>query len=182
MIPDLAGIFIAGDYEDPLLRAVLKKFKYNFIAALGLPLARFLILFWSGIIFGRPDLAPVTEPQPVKTTSPLLIPIPLSKKRLRWRGFNQSEILTREVSRHFSYPLNFQLERRRQSKPQASLLENERLKNLTDAFAWTGENLDGRTVILIDDVVTTGATLNEAARILKAAGAEKVYGLVLAKG
>lgn len=182
IIPDLTKIFIAGDYEDVLLRAAIKKFKYNFISGLGEPLARFLNLFWSGVILTRPDLAPLIEPRAIETTSPLLIPIPLSKKRLRWRGFNQAEILTRALNQYFSYPLNLQLKREYHSKPQATLNENERLKNLLGAFTWTGKNLNDRIIILIDDVVTTGTTLNEAAKILKAAGAGKIYGLVLAKG
>ena len=66
--------------------------------------------------------------------------------------------------------------------PQATLNESERQKNIKSAFTWTGKSLNGRTIILIDDVITTGATLNEAALVLKMAGAHKVYALVLAKG
>jgi len=172
-IPDLDKIFIAGDYDDPLLAAAIKKFKYNFIVALGQILARFLILFWSGqeVLQG---LAP--------SSKFLVIPLPLSKKRRRWRGFNQAGILAREFSAHFAYDLNLGLKRIKHKKPQAELSEKERLNNVAGIFSFAGTELSGRTIILIDDVVTTGATLNEAAHALKAAGAEQVYGLVLAKG
>jgi len=189
IIPNLDKIFIAGDYDDPLLAAAIKKFKYNFITALGSILARFLILFWSGQNFLNEELtgaAAENSSTAINTghnlISPLVIPLPLSKKRLRWRGFNQAEILARELSAHFSYDLNLDLKRVKHKKPQAELNEAQRRNNIRGVFTWTGADLSGRTIILIDDVVTTGATLNEAAGILKAAGAEKVYGLVLAKG
>lgn len=117
-----------------------------------------------------------------KLTDTTLIPIPLSKKRLRWRGFNQAELLARELAAAFAYPLNQDLKRIKHAWPQADLNGAERLNNIADSFAWTGTSLGGRTIILIDDVATTGATLNEAARILKTAGAGAIYGLVLAKG
>ena len=83
---------------------------------------------------------------------------------------------------YFNYKLNLDLKRPQQQKPQATLNESERLKNIKSAFVWRGENLTGQKIILLDDVITTGATLNEAARILKIAGAKEIYALVLAKG
>lgn len=197
--PDLDKIFIAGDYDDALLKAAIQKFKYNFIVALGPILAQFLILFWSGqkVLaekfeenFAEKFAKKFREVPATKTDNQyrlppsgfLVIPLPLSKKRQRWRGFNQAEILARELSAHFSYDLNLNLKRVKHKKPQAELNETERLNNVAGVFSFTGAELNGRTIILIDDVVTTGATLNEAARVLKAAGAKQVYGLVLAKG
>jgi ComF family protein len=175
--PDLDQVFIAGDYNDPLLAGLIKKFKYNFISALGPILARWLIMFWSGQIvsqaFGGDNF--------------LVIPIPLARKRARWRGFNQAEIIAREFSAAFGYPLNCRdLKRSGRRRPQASLGEKERLNNIKGVFSWhgkpLGEDSSGTTIILIDDLITTGATLNEAARTLKAAGAKQIYGLILAKG
>jgi ComF family protein len=194
--PDLDKIFIAGDYDDPLLADSLKKFKYNFLTALGQPLSRFLIMFWQGQLT-LPENAKLNSGNaklnsevdsallaaaagPIADT--ILIPIPLSKKRLRWRGFNQAEIIARALGEAFAYPLNFALHRKNRTAPQASLNESDRATNIQGSFVWTGPNLSGQTIILIDDVVTTGATLNEAAKILRAAGAGQVYGLVLAKG
>ncbi len=176
-LPALDNIFIAGDYEDPLLAGLIKKFKYNFITALGQPLADFLSFYWSGQL-GLACLKPeISFPADL-----IVMPIPLSQKRLRWRGFNQAEILARELAANFSYELSLELTRTKHGRPQATLNGSERTDNIKGAFAYTGPQLDSRSVIIIDDVATTGATLNEAALVLKAQGADKVYGLVLAKG
>lgn len=181
--PALDMIFIAGDYDDALLADIIKKFKYHFLTALGKPLADFLTLYWSGQL----ALASFQNQDPASDAlsdalDPLVIPVPLSKKRRHWRGFNQAEILAREFAAHFSYSLSLELKRIKHRPAQASLNETERLKNISGAFAYAGDDLAGRTVILIDDVATTGATLNEAALALRACGAAKIYGLVLAKG
>jgi ComF family protein len=169
----LDKIFIAGDYDQALLARLIKKFKYDFLSGLGAVLARWLIFFWSG----QSALFPIGTPEQI-----LVIPIPLSKKRLRWRGFNQAEILARPLCDAFGYCLSLDLKRTEHIKPQAELSGKERLANIRGAFRWTGPSLAGRTIILIDDVVTTGATLGEAAGVLRRAGAERIYGLVLAKG
>lgn len=172
IIQNLDKIYIAGDYEDPILKNLILKYKYNFISPLGNVLAAFLISFW------KKQALEINDSE----KSYLVIPIPLSKARRRWRGFNQAEIIARDFNDNFHYKLNLDLQRLKNSKPQASLNESERLVNMSSAFSWTGQGLSGQTIILIDDVITTGTTLNEAARVLKAAGAAAVYGLVLAKG
>lgn len=172
-IPDLTKIFIAGDYDQPLLARLIKKFKYDFLSDLGPILARWLVFFWSGQLALPSSGAP---------QSALVVPIPLSKKRARWRGFNQAEILTRNFSETLNYPLSLALQRQKHLPPQAELDEAGRRANIRGSFAWSGPSLAGQTIILIDDVVTTGATLNEAARVLRQAGAGRIYGLVLAKG
>lgn len=173
-IPFLKKIFIAGNYEDKILQNLIKKYKYDFIKPLGKILARFLITFWNF----KNDFLGLDE----KYFCPLVIPIPLTTKRLNWRGYNQAEILAREFSRHFNYDFNLNLKRQGKQLPQAKLNEAERLDNIRGVFYWTGENLQGKNILLIDDVATTGATLNEAAETLKKAGADAVYALVLAKG
>jgi ComF family protein len=188
-VPQIDKIFIAGDYDDPLLKKLIIKYKYNFISPLGKILASFLIDFWK---LENEEV----ETLDFKITKPpknfIVIPIPLSKKRLRWRGFNQAELIARDFSEYFNYEINIEnLKRIKYQRPQAELSESERLENIKSSFAWMGDNksddglnekLKERTIILIDDVLTTGATLNEAARVLKEAGAEEVYALVLAKG
>lgn len=169
-LPELTEIYIAGDYEDKILSKLIIKYKYNFLSPLGKILADFLINFWNTL-----DLDWSREPI-------LIIPIPLSKKRLRWRGFNQAEILAREFCGYYNYQLCLDLKRKKHRSPQANLNEAKRLINIKSVFVWKGKSLDGKTIILIDDVATTGATLNEAAHILKLAGAKQVYALVLAKG
>lgn len=176
---ELDNVFIAGDYDDKKLKSIIIKYKYGFLKPLGKTLALFLIKFWQ-------MQETETETLNFKISKPikhyLVIPIPLSNKRLRWRGFNQSEIIAREFSKHFKYELNLDLKRLKYQKPQAELSESERLNNLKSAFSWSGKNLEGKNILLIDDVITTGTTLNEAAIVLKEAGAAEVSALVLAKG
>ena len=182
VIPDLTDVFIAGDYDgDPLLALTIKQYKYDFMIDLGKILARFLGDSWE-----KSAVQITLSPKPLSinplTTDPLIMPIPLSRRRYLWRGFNQAEILAREFSARFNYGFHLKLKRIRHCQPQAELNGAKRLDNIRGIFSWTGADLNGQTLILIDDVVTTGSTLNEAARVLKLAGAGRIYGLVLAKG
>lgn len=112
----------------------------------------------------------------------VLIPIPLSQQRLSERGFNQSVLLAHHLSRAKTQAHT--LLRMKHTAAQSSLKRSDRLTNLAGAFAvapllaW---QLRGKHVLLIDDVATSGATLNLAARVLKQAGAAKVGALVMAK-
>jgi ComF family protein len=181
-IPNLKQIYIAGDYENSILSNLIIKYKYNFLSVLGKTLARFLIIFWQQQIFENNLFNSHGALSNFQNSQLLAIPIPLSKKRLHWRGFNQAEIVAREFCLYFNHELNLDLKRLKHRAPQATLSETKRLENMESVFAWRGESLTNKRIILIDDVVTTGATLNEAARILKEAGAQEIYALVLAKG
>ncbi|MFZ4631751.1 MAG: ComF family protein [Patescibacteria group bacterium] len=181
--PSLDKIFIAGDYEDKNLKNLIIKYKYNFLSPLGKILGKFLIIFWK---MQETEVETLNFKILKPNKKYLVIPIPLSKKRLKWRGFNQAEIIAREFSNYFNHELSLNLKRIKNQKPQAELSESERLNNLKSAFSWESENngpaLEDYTIILIDDVITTGATLNEAAETLKKSGASEVYALVIAKG
>ena len=113
----------------------------------------------------------------------LIIPVPLHPKRLRWRGFNQSLLLARQVSRLYEVPVDpFVLCRERETPPQTQLAEDERRKNVRGAFAiYPGKLLKRRSVLLVDDVYTSGATANECSRVLVRGGAREVYVLTLAR-
>ena len=185
--PFLKDVFIAGDYDNLLLAELIKKFKYDSIIKIGPILGRFLNLFWNGKIISigleNPEQKQVLE-------NSLVIPLPLTKKRLKRRGFNQAEIIARIFSAEFTMELNLDLKKIGQKQPQASLSGQKRLKNVIGTFIVKKtektikpfKTLAGKNIILIDDVATTGATLNEAAKILKEHGAKEVYGLVIAKG
>ena len=112
----------------------------------------------------------------------VLAPVPLHRRRERQRGYNQSDLLAREVSRWTGIPLEPRiLARTRDTAPQVSMSSNvERRRNIEGAFECTG-SVEGRKVLLIDDVVTTGATMNACARALMEGGAEVVWGLSLAR-
>jgi ComF family protein len=111
----------------------------------------------------------------------LIIPMPLAPARLRGRGFNQALEIARVVSRLTRVPLAADACRRvRDSTPQASLPWNERAKNIRGAFVCDAD-LSGLRVAVIDDVMTTGATLNELARNLRQAGAIEIQGWMVAR-
>ena len=112
----------------------------------------------------------------------VLAPVPLHKRRERGRGYNQSELLAREVGKQTAVPVDTSMLRRiRDTAPQVSMpTPEERRRNIEDAFECTGD-VSGLTVLLIDDVVTTGSTMSACARPLMAAGASSVWGLALAR-
>jgi ComF family protein len=120
---------------------------------------------------------------PVLKQADLLAPIPLHPARLRERGYNQSELLAQRVSRLTGIPTTDVLRRVKNTKSQARITdEKKRRDNLKGAFAVTAtEALEDKQVLLIDDVTTTGATLEVAARALLAAGARTVHALVVAQ-
>jgi ComF family protein len=109
-------------------------------------------------------------------TGELIIPVPLHRSRERQRGFNQAEL----IATRLGLPMNTRLLRRRKDTPsQTGLTRSERQRNLAAAFEARGE-VKG-TVIVVDDVYTTGSTMNEIARTLKRAGAERVEALTVAR-
>ncbi|MDP2821738.1 MAG: ComF family protein [Sulfuritalea sp.] len=111
----------------------------------------------------------------------LILPVPLSAARLAQRGFNQALELARPLARALGAPLEISRIRRcRDTTPQASLPWKERTKNIRHAFECEID-LSGITVLVLDDVMTTGATLDELARTLKAHGAARVENCVLAR-
>jgi len=122
-------------------------------------------------------------------TEPILIPIPLSPKRYRERGFNQTELICRELIKinNLRHGVNMQLANNILIKPketehQARIRDRrERLKNIAGSFAVkNNEKIKGKNIILIDDILTTGATLSEAKKVLKQAGARKVIAFTVA--
>lgn len=179
---NLKEVFIAGDYENKLLAKLIIAFKYEGQKNIGTDLGKFLNFFWDGRIkiirLEDKDLA-------LRLENSLIIPLPLTKSRKKERGFNQAEILAEILAKEFSYQIFLGLKRKGRKKHQAKLNEKQRLKNISGQFFVPEKErnfLSGSDIILIDDVITTGATLNEAAKILKEAGAKEVFALVLAKG
>jgi ComF family protein len=112
----------------------------------------------------------------------VIVPIPLHTSRLRERGYNQCELLARQLSLSLNLPVNTtSLQRVRHTKSQMTLSAVERHQNLAGAFACRDVSLAGRRVLLIDDVCTTGTTLDACAEALAQSGAASVWGLTLAK-
>ncbi|MBI4280618.1 ComF family protein [Candidatus Uhrbacteria bacterium] len=161
----------AGYYHDPILRAAIQRFKYHGAQELARPLGQFLIRTTQTFAALFPREA-------------LVIPVPLHWQRKNERGFNQTELLAKIVSASLRTPLRSDLLVRFSSAdPQVQLSDPERRRNLCDAFAVTDPRaVENQSIILVDDVSTTGATLEIAARVLKNAGAKQVIGLALARG
>ncbi|PIR92784.1 hypothetical protein COT99_04360 [Candidatus Falkowbacteria bacterium CG10_big_fil_rev_8_21_14_0_10_43_10] len=179
---NLSGVFIASDYDNELIKKTIKALKYRFVYGISRELSRLLILFMDrqrAKIKGNESLPRVIT----GFSNAVAMPVPLHKKRQKWRGFNQAEKLAAEFAKHFRLELNTEdLRRVVSTKSQAKLSEAERKKNLIDSLAWRGAGLAGRNIIIVDDVTTTGSTLEECAKVLKRAGAGEVWGLVVAKG
>lgn len=111
-----------------------------------------------------------------------LIPVPVHKSRARQRGYNQAECFGREISRALGIPLvkDF-VYRKKKTAPQKALGAGQRSKNLRDAFA-VKNAYDLESVLVTDDIFTTGSTMDAVARVLKEAGVKRVYGLTIAAG
>lgn len=117
------------------------------------------------------------------TDNDIIIPVPLHKRRLNERGFNQSLLIAHYISNRFSIPLCIDgLQRVRWTRPQIELTRDERLRNVKGAFAVKDKmTFNGKRCILVDDVYTTGATVNECAKALKKAGAKEVNVFTIAR-
>ena len=113
----------------------------------------------------------------------IIVPVPLSPDRLKDREFNHSLSLAGSISREFGFPVNTSILRRKNgSGPQVGLTPKERWSNVRGTFYIRGpEPVKGKRIVLVDDVLTTGATSNECARMLKKAGAARVEVLTLAR-
>lgn len=159
----LSKIRSAAVYEGPLERA-LHRFKYEGWRALAPALA--------GILSER-----LQAPAGARVAA-----VPLHRRRQRERGYNQSALLARELARNWALteaPRG--LVRVRNTQPQVGLDRLRRRDNMEDAFSWQGRPLTGAFVLLVDDVATTGSTLEACARALKAGGAARVEAVTVAR-
>lgn len=121
--------------------------------------------------------------QKIYENKPILVPIPLHKTRLRNRGYNHAQILATGLSEKLNLEALDLLERNRETKSQFGLDLKKRKENLKDAFILnTKYPPTGKNLLLVDDILTTGSTLFEAAKELKKKGVKRVWGLTLARG
>ncbi|MFN3966235.1 MAG: ComF family protein [Endomicrobiia bacterium] len=113
----------------------------------------------------------------------LLVPVPIHWTRKLKRGFNQSELLSRPIAEKFNIKYEHKnLFRKKRTKPQVKLNREERLSNINEAFAIRNSNyFTGKSILIIDDVSTTGETINQCAKVLRMAGAKNIFGLTLAR-
>jgi len=160
--------YAALQFNEPL-KALLHQYKYQRATALR-------------ILFADRMLRFIQEHQLDMARFDLIIPVPLHPAALRMRGFNQSLLLAKEIARHFSIPYSAKaLLKIRPTRSQSELKRKERWTNLTGAFTINHSvRLKGKNVLLVDDLLTTGATASAAAKALKNAGCDTVGVLTLA--
>jgi len=160
----------AGWSFDDAMQAVIHAFKYRRCSSLSR-------------VFGAMLAQRLQNDLAREMQQAVLVPVPLHRRRGRERGFNQSILLAQTLAEVWKMKiLPRALERTRFTQPQATLTAAERQKNVAGAFAAAGKpNLQNQTIFLVDDVFTTGATMNACATALKAAGAGNVVGVVLAR-
>ena len=152
------------------VREAVHALKYQYVRALAPTLGQLLAEF----IAVSPDLSGPAD---------VLVPVPLHPRRERSRGYNQSLLLARETGKIVGLPVEQKALRRLRATPSQarSASQQERRDNVSEAFAADAALAQGRRVVLVDDVCTTGATLEACAIALKEAGAASVWGLTLAR-
>ncbi len=179
----LTGLLVASDWENQLLKQIVYEYKYRFIKDLANPLSEIMINF---IKINASDELPFWSSAKI-----VIIPVPLHPKREIWRGFNQSTLLGKILAQQLKIDFkNNLLIRHRFTSPQADIKnQKNRQKNIKNAFSLKNNLskteisfLKNKIVILIDDIATTGATLNECALALKPLQPKEIWGLVLARG
>lgn len=191
----LNGLYFSLPYQNFLVKKLIHQFKYQpYLKELSKNLASLIIKHFQ-LLDNKPNFYRFTPHHSLndsmnqkKSTSSgagfILIPIPLEKKRLKQRGFNQAEEIAKELSYFLKIPLITNcLLKIKATLPQVELSEKEREKNIKGVFLVKNiEKIENQKILLIDDVYTTGSTMEEAARVLKEAGAKEVWGVVVARG
>ncbi|HLK85989.1 MAG TPA: ComF family protein [Candidatus Binataceae bacterium] len=159
--------YASGPDRENSVAALLRRHKYGLDQALGRALAEYL------------DAAPAMEPGAYD----VIIPVPLHRARLRWRGFNQAALLGAALARRLECPLDVAtLARVRATPPQTARDRIQRARNVHRAFTVRRPaRVASRRVLLVDDVMTTGATADECARVLREAGARRIDVFTLAR-
>jgi len=171
---NLSDLYYPLEYKNPLIKNLIKRFKYEpFVKELAKDLASLIIAHFQLLDpppnFGGGDY--------------VLVPVPLEKRKLKWRGFNQSEEIGKEISKFLNIPLiNDILFKIKETLPQVELSEKEREENIKGVFIIRNrKKISGKKILLVDDVYTTGSTMKECAQLLKKAGAKEVIGIVIAR-
>ncbi len=162
-------VLICASYKNNLIKKLVHFYKYKYISDLCFPLSKLMIRKYENEID--------------KVSNPIVVCAPLSKKRFNLRCYNQAKLLASEFSKYFNYEFFPNLIiKTRHTTQQAKLNREQRLINLKNSFALSNDKIvSGRNIIIIDDIYTTGATVNEIAQTLKNNNAGEIWGLVIAK-
>ena len=163
--PALARLIAVFQFDDAI-RSAIHALKYDDVRALAPTLA--------GVM--------AADPRVGRIDADALVPVPLHRRRMRERGYNQAELLARRLGTHLGMPVETGLLTRTADTPSQTEVAEERARaeNVRNAFT-TSSDAAGRHLVLVDDVATTGSTLNASARALLGAGASRVMAVVVAK-
>jgi competence protein ComFC len=176
----LSGLYFALPYkEKQLTKNLIYQFKYSpYLKDLAKTLASLII---EHFVISEKNTNDIWE-------NSILIPVPLDNKKLKLRGYNQSEEIAKELSKILQVPmLSDILIKIKHTNPQMELSKLEREKNIQGAFAIRAGGvsdtppISGKKIFLVDDVYTTGSTMEECAKVLRKAGAKEVWGIALAR-
>jgi competence protein ComFC len=196
----LKDLYFALPYQNPLIKNLIQRFKYQpLVKELAKPLSLLIIEHFQ-LLDNKPNF-----------TDFIIIPIPLEKRKVKRRGFNQAEEIAKELSCFLKIPLLSDcLIKIKETIPQVELSEDKRKENIKGAFSVNpvrkienqkdlkkflfsifknkfsngvknNQEIKNKKILLVDDVYTTGSTMEEAARVLNKAGAEEIIGVVIAK-
>lgn len=169
----ISALFWAAPYDNFIIKKLISQFKYHpFLKHLSKTLSSIIIAHFQ-LLEKSPDFSHFK-----------IIAIPLHKKKLKERGFNQAQEIAQHLSDFLKIPLLTNvLIKVKETFDQTELTKEQRKENVKDAFfCQKPELVKGEKILLVDDVFTTGATLEEAARVLKKAGAKEIWGVTVARG
>ncbi len=165
----LTGVLVLAPHEG-IIKDIIWDFKYNFISEFAEPLSK--------IIYEK-------HGDFIKKKKFIITAVPISKRRMRWRGYNQAELLARGLARNANLEyINF-LAKKEDVAPQVGLSRKQRIENIRGKInlnlGLKIEDIKGKRILIVDDVYTTGSTLEECAKKLREAGFREVWGIVLSR-
>lgn len=166
----LNGLLVAADYRQESIRNLIWHLKYSSVESISETLSIILTDYF------------ISRDLQTYFASSVIVPVPLHKNKQKIRGFNQAEAIAEKFAQRLGLEYLPSLEKLKNVESQVELERQERLLNVKGVFAAKPiPSLGERKVILIDDVATTGATLNECAKVLKKQGVKEIWGLVVAR-
>jgi len=163
------SVIVPGCRYEGLVRELVQRFKYGRDQSLMRPLGDLM-------------LGALSDPRLEGKKFDAIVPVPLHAVREREREFNQAALLAQRLASHLGLPVIQCLKRTQATLPQAGFDRSHRLKNLEGAFEIKGKVTEGASLLLVDDVTTTGTTLNACAEVLMEAGAGEVCAVTVARG
>lgn len=169
----LKGLFCPASYDNFIVKNLINQFKYHYVKDLAKPISDLIIAHFVNL-----------ESLPTKKNDNIiLIPVPLYRKKLKQRGFNQAEEIAKELSKSLKIPLfSNVLSKIKPTLSQVGLKQEQREENIKGVFfCQNPEIIKDKTIFLVDDIFTTGSTMEECAKTLKQAKAKEIWGIAAAR-